>query len=95
MDIYIGSVVKYSDLLHPENTNHSNRYFVLEKTRNNEKEVLRYTLYKLVHVITYEYITIKVWDHANGFEYQIHIEDRSFYDYFNFLYVCIFVNTFI
>ena len=95
MDISIGSVVKYSDLLNAENTNHSNRYFVLAKMRNNERELLRYTVYKLLNVITYEYISIKVWDHANGFEYQLHIEDRSFYDYLNFLYVCIFVNTFI
>ena len=90
MNIEIGDLITYTDLLHPSNTNHKNKYFVLEMKKSSNLEILKNVSYKIIHLDNYKIEYIKVWEHNNGFEYQIHLEERNWNNYMNWWYIWLF-----
>ena len=94
MTAQIGDIVTYTDLLHTSNTNYENKYLVLNTKQNSSLEVLRNVSYELLNLNNYEVEFIKVWDHNNGFEYQIHVQETTWEDYIKTWYIWLFYKKF-
>jgi fucose 4-O-acetylase-like acetyltransferase len=68
-------------LHHSNNTISNESYIVLNCQRINDL-LLPYSKYTLLNIITYEILCdIKVWDHCNGLQCQLLLENHTMYSY--------------